>query len=129
MRSAAATRLSPPPGQRTSGSFDQAHVRYSASGPPSNAAEADLVETRQDEARHVAAAERELERLLRAGEARRDAELDRLVRERLAERERLLDAELGEALAGRQRADAVVRVRAGVRVAHEQQASQNSTLR
>jgi hypothetical protein len=51
------------------------------------------------------------------------------VRQRLAKRERLLDAEVGEALAGRQRADPVVRIRAGVRMARQQQPSQNNTLR
>ena len=92
-------------------------------------AEADLVETREDDARHVAPAEREVERLLRPCEACRDAEVDRLVRERLPQRERLRDAELRQAFAGREGADAIVGVRAGVRVASEKQRSQNSTLR
>jgi hypothetical protein len=51
------------------------------------------------------------------------------VRQRLAKRERLIDADVGQSLAGRQRADPVVGIRAGVRMARQQQASQNSTLR
>jgi hypothetical protein len=51
------------------------------------------------------------------------------VRERGPERERLLDADLRQPLARWDGADAVVDVRARVRVPGEEQPLQNSTLR
>jgi len=92
-------------------------------------AEADLVEPGNDDPLDVGAFEREVERLLRPCEARGNPEPDRLVRERLPQCEPLLDADLREALPRRDGVDPVVRVRACVRVASEDQPSQNSTLR
>jgi len=92
-------------------------------------AEADLVEAGNDNPLDVATPEREVEGLLCPSELRGGPEPDRLVRERLPQRERLLDPERGQPVARRDRVDAVVRVRACVRVTHEDQPSQNSTLR
>jgi hypothetical protein len=91
--------------------------------------EADLVECGQDDPLDRAIPERERERLLRPEELRGDADPDRLVRERAPERERLRDADLREPLARWDGADAVVDVRARVRVPGEEQPLQNSTLR
>lgn len=92
-------------------------------------AEADLVECGQDDPLDLAIPERERERLLRPEELRGDADPDGLVRERVPQRERLRDTGLGEPLAGWEGADAVVDVRARVRVPGEEQPLQNSTLR
>jgi hypothetical protein len=119
----------PSPGARDVGLVRPGPRAVGGERPSLVPAEADLVETLDDEPLDVAAVEREVERLLRATEARRDPEVDGLVREQLAERERLLDAEVGEALSRRDRADPVVRVRARVRVTNQQQPPQNSTLR
>ncbi len=92
-------------------------------------AEPDLVERREDDPLDSAAVERELERLLRPEEPRRDAEPDGIVGDRRAQGERLLDAEIRQPRARRNGADAVVGVGACVRVPREDQALQNSTLR
>jgi len=92
-------------------------------------AEADLVEAREHEPGHLAVAEREVERLLSAHEPGGHAEVELGPGERLAERQRLSDSLLRQAGTGRRRADRVVGVRAGVRVAHEHERPQKSTLR
>jgi hypothetical protein len=92
-------------------------------------AEPDLVECREDDPLDIAPVQRELERLLRAEEPRRDAEPDRIVGDRRAQGERLLDAEVRQPLARRNGADAVVGVGARMRVPREDQALQKSTLR
>jgi hypothetical protein len=92
-------------------------------------AEPDLVERREDDPLDIAPVERELERLLRPEEPRRDPELDRIVGDRRPQGERLLDAEVRQPLARRNGADAVVGVGARVCVPREDQALQKSTLR
>jgi hypothetical protein len=92
-------------------------------------AEVDLVQAGEDDAGHVAPAEADRERLLRPGEACRDAEVDVHSGEPLAQLHRLRDAKLGETLARRAGADDVVEVRLRVPVPDEQERPQNRTLR
>ena len=84
------------------------------------APEVDLVQLRDDDTRHVAPVERELERLLRSPELRRDAELDLLARQKLPEPSRLLDAERRQPLAGRSVRREPRVVRGGKRVPGEE---------
>ena len=91
--------------------------------------EADLVQLRQHDERDAAALERDLERLLRPCEPRRDAEVDPAADERPRERDRLLDAVRCEPCSGRDRADGVLDIGVGLRVPGEEQRPQKSTLR
>jgi hypothetical protein len=92
-------------------------------------AEPDLVQSGEDDSLDVAPVERELERLLRPEEPRRDPEPDRIVGDRRAQGERFLDAEVRQPLARGNGADAIVGIGARVRVPREEQALQKSTLR